>query len=409
VRTYFDDMSNGQDPREIITPDAFSVAPELLGLPLAHPWRRAAAILIDLSLIGLLANARGVLLALAGGSFLFWLAFRGRKAGLGSKMARATIGCGGAVIVFVAVLAVWGTMFLDEDSVLFEAQVVGGEAVPVTLGAAADLMSLLGTSDTTEAEEAAARVVRRLEEQGISPGQMRAVLDDLADDTDEPVVRAIERAIGSASEQAPADEELSLDSLLFAFSDARASGDTAAERSIAPLLGPRVAADEWNEREQQIVRLEARNEGLAAELQSTEEALEEERDRGLISTILAFLDELGLGIGWSGLYFTFLTAFFKGRTPGKRVLGIRVVKLDGNAISYWVAFERFGGYAASLFTGMEGFLRILWDRNRQGLEDKLAETVVIRETKEARAQLAVGAAERGLSDRPWKGGPVPGT
>jgi uncharacterized RDD family membrane protein YckC len=385
------------------------VAPELLGLPLAHPWRRAAAILIDLSLIGLLANARGVLLALAGGSFLFWLAFRGRKAGLGSKMARATIGCGGAVIVFVAVLAVWGTMFLDEDSVLFEAQVVGGEAVPVTLGAAADLMSLLGTSDTTEAEEAAARVVRRLEEQGISPGQMRAVLDDLADDTDEPVVRAIERAIGSASEQAPADEELSLDSLLFAFSAARASGDTAAERSIAPLLGPRVAADEWNEREQQIVRLEARNEGLAAELQSTEEALEEERDRGLISTILAFLDELGLGIGWSGLYFTFLTAFFKGRTPGKRVLGIRVVKLDGNAISYWVAFERFGGYAASLFTGMEGFLRILWDRNRQGLEDKLAETVVIRETKEARAQLAVGAAERGLSDRPWKGGPVPGT
>ncbi len=402
-------MSNGQDPREIITPDAFSVAPELLGLPLAHPWRRAAAILIDLSLIGLLANARGVLLALAGGSFLFWLAFRGRKAGLGSKMARATIGCGGAVIVFVAVLAVWGTMFLDEDSVLFEAQGVGGEAVPVTLGAAADLMSLLGTSDTTEAEEAAARVVRRLEEQGISPGQMRAVLDDLADDTDEPVVRAIERAIGSASEQAPADEELSLDSLLFAFSAARASGDTAAEMSIAPLLGPRVAADEWNEREQQIVRLEARNEGLAAELQSTEEALEVERDRGLISTILAFLDELGLGIGWSGLYFTFLTAFFKGRTPGKRVLGIRVVKLDGNAISYWVAFERFGGYAASLFTGMEGFLRILWDRNRQGLEDKLAETVVIRETKEARAQLAVGAAERGLSDRPWKGGPVPGT
>ncbi len=402
-------MSNGQDPREIITPDAFSVAPELLGLPLAYPWRRAAAILIDLSLIGLLANARGVLLALAGGTFLFWLAFRGRKAGLGSKVARATIGCGGAVIVFVAVLAVWGTMFLDEDSVLFEAQGVGGEAVPVTLGAAADLMSLLGTSDTTEAKEAAARVVRRLEEQGISPGQMRAVLADLADDTDEPVVRAIERAIGSASDQAPADEELSLDSLLFAFSAARASGDTAAERSIAPLLGPRVAADEWNEKEQQIVRLEARNEGLAAELQSTEEALEVERDRGLISTILAFLDELGLGIGWSGLYFTFLTAFFKGRTPGKRVLGIRVVKLDASAISYWIAFERFGGYAASLFTGMEGFLRILWDRNRQGLEDKLAETVVIRETKEARAQLAVGAAKRGLSDRPWKGGPVPGT
>ena len=409
MRTYLYTMSYAQDPREIITPDAFSVAPELLGLPLAHPWRRAAAILIDLSLIGLLANARGVLLALTGGTFLFWLAFRGRKAGIGSTVARATIGCSGAVIVFVAVLAVWGTLFLDEDSVLFEAQGEGGEAVPVTLGAASDLLSLLGSSDTTEAEAAAARVVRRLEEQGIAPSRMRAVLDDLGDDADGPVARAIERAIGSTTELAPGDDELSLDSLLDAFSAARASGDTAAERSIAPMLGPRVAEDEWNAREQQIVRLEARNEGLAAELQSTEEALEVERNRGLISTILAFLDELGLGIGWSGLYFTFLTAFFKGRTPGKRVLGIRVVKLDGTAISYWVAFERFGGYAASLFTGMEGFLRILWDRNRQGLEDKLAETVVIRETKEARAQLAVGAAERAISDRPWKEGPVPGT
>ncbi len=389
------------------------MAPELLGLPLAHPWRRAAAILIDLSLIGLLANARGVLLALAGGSFLFWLAFRGRKAGVGSRMARATIGCGGAVIVFVAVLAVWGTLFFDEDTVLFEALGEGSGAVPVTIGTATDLLSLFGSSDTTEAEEAAARFIRRLEEQGLAPDRMRAVLDELRDDADEPVVRAIERAIeraiASTSEGAPGDEELSLDSLLAAFSAARASGDTVAERSIAALLGPRVAADEWNEREQQIVRLEARNEGLATELQSSEEALEAERNRGLIATILAFLDELGLGIGWSGLYFTFLTAFFKGRTPGKRVLGIRVLKLDGNAISYWVAFERFGGYAASLFTGMEGFLRILWDRNRQGLEDKLAETVVIRDTNEARAQLAVGASQRGISDRPWKGGPVPGT
>ena len=128
-----------------------------------------------------------------------------------------------------------------------------------------------------------------------------------------------------------------------------------------------------------------------------------------MATITGFLDELGLGIGWSGLYFTFLTAFFRGRTPGKRALGIRVLRLDGGSLSYWVAFERFGGYAASLFTGMEGFLRILWDRNRQCLQDKLAETVVIRETKKARAQLAVGAVRRGTSEQPWKGGAIPGT
>jgi uncharacterized RDD family membrane protein YckC len=87
---------------------------------------------------------------------------------------------------------------------------------------------------------------------------------------------------------------------------------------------------------------------------------------------------------------------------------VRVLRLDGHPITYWVAFERFGGYAASLFTGMEGFVRILWDRNRQTLEDKLAETVVIRDTKAARARLAIAAAERGVADQEWKGGVVPG-
>ena len=175
------------------------------------------------------------------------------------------------------------------------------------------------------------------------------------------------------------------------------------------MLGRQLARAEWEAREREIVRLESRGERLSAELEATEDALEAERNRGLIATVIGFLDELGLGIGWSGLYFTFLTAFFRGRTPGKRALGIRVLRLDGGALSYWVAFERFGGYAASLFTGMEGFLRILWDRNRQCLQDKLAETVVIRETKQARAQLAVGAARRGTSDQPWQGGPIRGT
>ena len=403
-------MSNGKDPREIVTPDAFSVSPDLLGLPLAHPWRRAAAILIDLLLIGLLANAKGVLLALAGGSFLFWLAFRGRKAGLGSTAARAGIGCGGAVVVFVAVLAMWGSMFLDDDMVLFETTSESGQSVPVTLGAAADFVSVFGSEDTVEAEAAANRLVRRLEDQGVAPEEMRTVLDSLAEDVDDPVARAIGRAIGSAGEvDEPLSARVDLDSLLAVYEAARAAGDTATERSTASLLGQRLAPAEWEARESEIVRLESRNDRLSAELEATEEELEAERDRGLIATVIGFLDELGLGIGWSGLYFTFLTAFFRGRTPGKRVLGIRVLRLDGGALSYWIAFERFGGYAASLFTGMEGFFRILWDRNRQCLQDKLAETVVIRETKEARAQLAVGAARRGTSDKPWEGGPIPGT
>ena len=44
----------------------------------------------------------------------------------------------------------------------------------------------------------------------------------------------------------------------------------------------------------------------------------------------------------------------------------------------WIAFERFGGYAASATLGLLGFLQILWDRNRQGLHDKAAGTAVLR-------------------------------
>jgi hypothetical protein len=226
------------------------------------------------------------------------------------------------------------------------------------------------------------------------------------------VTRAIDRAI-EASAQSPlpdgSDLDLDLDSLLAAYRSARSTGDTAAEHSTAALLGRRLARADLEAAEGKIGRLEARNERLSMELEGKEEELEIERNRGIIDSIVRFLDELGLGIGWSGLYFTFLTAFLRGRTPGKKVLGIRVVRLDGNPLSYWVAFERFGGYAASLFTGMEGFLRILWDRNRQALEDKLAETVVIRETKQARAQLAVGVAKKTTSDGPWRGGPIQGT
>lgn len=403
-------MSSEQDPREIVTPDAFSVSPDLLGLPLAHPWRRAAAILIDLALIGLLANARGVLLAVAAGLFLFWLAFRGRKAGLGSGAARAAIGCGGAVVVFVSVLAIWTSLFLDEDTVLFEAEGEAGEVVPVTLGAAADFMSIIGTSDTAEAEAAARRVVERLRDEGVETDEIRGLIDGMDGGEDDALARAIDRAL-DASEPTPrpALADLSLDSLLTTYAAARAAGDTATERTTAAPLGRSLARAEWEEREREIDRLRSRADRLAGELSDTERALAEERNRGIVATITGFLDELGLGIGWSGLYFTFLTAFFRGRTPGKRALGIRVLRLDGGSLSYWVAFERFGGYAASLFTGMEGFLRILWDRNRQCLQDKLAETVVIRETKKARAQLAVGAVRRGTSEQPWKGGAIPGT
>jgi hypothetical protein len=148
-----------------------------------------------------------------------------------------------------------------------------------------------------------------------------------------------------------------------------------------------LAAPELGERERRIRSFRDENEQLEREIDEARARLEAEEERGIRRTITNLLDEFGLGLGWSGLYFTFLTAFLRGRTPGKRLLNVRVVRLDGKPLGYWASFERFGGYAASLFTGFEGFLRILWDANRQGLEDKLAETVVVVDSTETRGQL----------------------
>lgn len=45
-----------KDPRTMITPHAFAVAPELLGLPLATPARRLAAIIVDVFIVLLLSR-----------------------------------------------------------------------------------------------------------------------------------------------------------------------------------------------------------------------------------------------------------------------------------------------------------------------------------------------------------------
>jgi uncharacterized RDD family membrane protein YckC len=88
--------------------------------------------------------------------------------------------------------------------------------------------------------------------------------------------------------------------------------------------------------------------------------------------------DFGIGLGWAAVYFSVFPAWWIGQTPGKRLLGIRVVQLDGTPISLWEAFERYGGYGAGLATGLLGFVQVFWDANRQAIHDKIAETVVIR-------------------------------
>jgi uncharacterized RDD family membrane protein YckC len=89
------------------------------------------------------------------------------------------------------------------------------------------------------------------------------------------------------------------------------------------------------------------------------------------------LHKLGLRFGWAIAYFSLLPFWWKGQTVGKRLFGLRVVELTGKPLGLMTCFGRYGGYAAGLATGGMGFLQVLWDPNRQAVEDKLAHTVVV--------------------------------
>jgi uncharacterized RDD family membrane protein YckC len=72
-----------------------------------------------------------------------------------------------------------------------------------------------------------------------------------------------------------------------------------------------------------------------------------------------------------------------GQTPGKRVMGVRVIRTDGTRLRLGNALRRQVGYWISGIFYL-GFLWILFDNKRQGFHDKLAGTVVTYSWPEGR-------------------------
>lgn len=121
-----------------------------------------------------------------------------------------------------------------------------------------------------------------------------------------------------------------------------------------------------------------------AELQEQVEALKKEcrEQQSAGSSWLyrakGFTRSLGVTFGWSGIYFTLILGLWHGRSFGKFLLRIRVVKINGTPLTFFDAFIRQGGYVAGVAMGMIGFLKVLWEPNRQAVEDRIAGTVVIK-------------------------------
>lgn len=86
--------------------------------------------------------------------------------------------------------------------------------------------------------------------------------------------------------------------------------------------------------------------------------------------IVGFL--VGIGYQWY-----FLTQN-NGQTPGKRLMGIRVIKVSGEPLTAVDVIVRYVGYFINSFLLMLGWIWAIFDANNQGLHDKLAGTYVVR-------------------------------
>ncbi len=390
-----------RDPRSIITPDAFAVAPALLGTALATPGRRMAAMAIDLLVIGALTVVTrsfalvlgvvvSILLVRAG---LRRIPLRGS---VFDRAMRLSVGCLGLFVGFLT-FVVWAAMDFDlgggpEVDLATMSDTgevrVGRAALGPLLSAAGGGFTFRNADDAEEAEEAARELAETAAVLGMPLGEIREILEGLvraeapwADEAEAIIDRAVEAGRLAARVAGPL-----ADSMVDSAGDTGAAGasadpsHTTAEGALPtaePLSG--AAADSVATLLGLLEDREIEARAALARQRAAELELAEREEGGILAGLRNVVDLLGFGFGWATLYMTLTVSGWKGRTVGKRLLGIRVVRLDGEPLTWWTAFERAGGYAAGFATGLLGFAQIYWDANRQAIHDRIVGTVVVRD------------------------------
>jgi hypothetical protein len=371
----------------VITPDAFSVHPSLVGRPLARPARRLAAMVLDLLIVSILVKSGGAtLLGLAAA----WFAFRaaGRLTGTATRpvgrMVRFSVRACGAVILFIVAINVWGKgagavrdILRNRVHVMSVGAAGAGDSLRVSgqdaIGISTQVVALQRTHDEAEARRLVGELAAGFRRTGMEDDQVGETLNDLYDDESEERQAWLGGIVQSTlAPPAAKPASASPDSLARAYAAAVQAGDTAAAAALRPQVASALARDSLDYLRGEVREARSDQRAVAARLEKLE-------NRGMLASLLHFLEDLGIGFGWTGLYFTAFVGLWKGQTPAKRLLGLRVVRLDGRPMTWWSAFERFGGYAAGLVTGLMGFAQVFWDRNRQMIHDKIVETVVVRE------------------------------
>lgn len=255
----------------VVTADTLSAATSVLGLPLAEPWRRFAAMVADLAAVGVLSLLSGPWLGLATGLMLIVLFGNAVSAPIAMKAVRLFCRVLGAVVVVLSVFALGHVSLLRRSSLNLEA--FTGHAPSAAMK---ETVFVAPDASTAELRAATAKLEKQV-------------------------------------------EELKAENL------------------------------RW-----------------------------QDGNRSWVYQSRAFANTLGVTFGWSGVYFTLLAGFLNGRTLGKLLLRTRAAKINGTTFTFFDGFVRHGGYVAGVAMGLTGFLKLLWEPNRQAVEDRIASTVVIK-------------------------------
>ncbi|WP_293745918.1 RDD family protein [uncultured Paraglaciecola sp.] len=336
-----------KETRQIVTPYAFFVSDDLLGTPLAGPFRRGFALLIDLVFIALLTQVSSLVLA-AVAAWTFFRAGNRLKTKKRFNGARIFLRLLVALLLFVVAMGIVDE--INENDAFDNNQPdvsesndinVGGiEIVAITakyLLETKEMKEKITAGDCEPAYDCVETLGEELIQDIIDIGFNKDAIDGV-----------LEGYLSAVSENLNTEQQAELSNHLL-----------------------NIVATNY--------KSESLEEPLSTEVKVNKalENKENTKSKGLLNWLEDLVEELGLGFGWAAFYFSIFTAWWKGQTPGKKLMGMKVIKLDNKALNLWESFGRYGGYAAGFATGLTGFLQVFWDPNRQAIQDKISETLVI--------------------------------
>ncbi|QYJ76833.1 RDD family protein [Shewanella sp. FJAT-52076] len=358
-------LPGGKDPRTIITPHAFSVNEGLLYTPLASPLKRALAITIDGLVITVLAEEAGVVFVL----LVLLASYLNKRLTSVGRYAKLAI----YLLMTLVMLYVLSESLAQRGDGAENAGAQQSDGISVTqlIALAPNTTALALCENQRCAEEQADALAQKLSTSSLSREEAEALLFGTLDEvslTDAERMALKERLkVHLAGLPERGSAALIEDKATSAVLQTGSAPDAAQSQDTSPATMKMSPGDD----ERDIQSGSGFKDFEAAPI----------GNYSLIQWVKGILNDLGLGFGWAAFYFTVFTAWFDGQTLGKKLLGIRVISLDGSKLGLWAAFGRYGGYGAGFATGLLGFLQVYWDANRQAIQDKISSTVVIDLTK----------------------------